>query len=184
MTIGKLYTKEDLFEEFGVDPRPDAELTREEIIARNLKVVEAHFHSENPDEVEKAVAAYAPDISWEAPSRGVILKDRDEILAAYRKIFQTFSYQKTIAIRRFATEDFVFDDQVVWARCVGDPAGMPGMPYELGTDTCVRLVHCFHMRDGQIVREIAYEIWRKADSDIAHDDIPEGSVVEMFDFVG
>lgn len=182
--MAKTYTREDLFEMFGVDPRPDSELSREEIIARNLKVVEAHFHSENPDEVEKAVALYAPDISWEAPSRGVILKDRDEILEAYRNIFRTYAYQKTISLRRFATEDFVFDDQVAWARVVGDPALMPGMPYELGTDACVRLVHCFHMRDGQIVREIAYEIWRKAGSEIAKDDIPEGSPVELFDFVG
>lgn len=170
----------DIFTEFGLDTRPDSELTHEQIIERNQKVVDWHFHSENPEDVEKAVALYHDDITWEAPSRGVVMKDRDEILQAYRNIFKCVTYRKTIAVRRFATEQFVFDDQVAWAKVTGDPALMPGMPFPLGTEMCVRLVHCFEMRDGRITREIAYEVWRKADSDIAHDDIPEGSVVELF----
>ena len=173
--------KFDVFQEFGLDSRPDAELSREEIIARNLKVVDLHFHNENPDDVEKAVALYTDDITWEAPSRGIVMKDQAEVLDAYRKIFQVIEYHKTIALRRFATEDFVFDDQVAWAKVAGDPALMPNIPYPQGTEMCVRLVHCFQMRDGRIAREIAYEVWRKAGDVTAHDDIPEGSVVEIFD---
>ena len=37
---------------------PDSALTREQIIARNLTVVEAHFHNETPEHVEKAIALY------------------------------------------------------------------------------------------------------------------------------
>ncbi|HJT91116.1 MAG TPA: nuclear transport factor 2 family protein [Mycobacterium sp.] len=175
-------TKEDVFAEFGVDTRPDAELTREEIIARNLKVVDAHFHTENPDEVEKAVALYTPDISWEAPSRGMVYKDPEEVLKAYRKIFQTFSYRKTIALRRFATENFVFDDQIGQVKVTGDPADVPNMPYEHGTEMSVRLVHCFEMRDGMIAREIAYEVWRKLGAPNDNDDIPEDAHVEVFPY--
>src|SRR4029077_1502280 len=80
MTVSKI----DVFAEIGVDLRPDSELTREEIIARNLKVVDFHFHTENPEEVEKALAVYADDITWEAPSRGVVMKDLEEVLEAYR----------------------------------------------------------------------------------------------------
>ncbi|WP_280424598.1 nuclear transport factor 2 family protein [Nocardia carnea] len=170
----------DVFEEFGLPSCPDSELTREEVIARNLKVVDWHFHSENPDEVEKAVALYTDDITWEAPSRGVVMKDRGEILAAYRKIFNTLAYRKTIALRRFATEAFVFDDQIAYAKVIGDPSQMPNMPFPLGTEVCARLVHCFEMRDGRIAREIAYEVWREAGSEIAKDDVPEGSHVEIF----
>jgi hypothetical protein len=83
-------SKNDIFAEIGVDSRPDSELTREEIITRNLKVVDFHFHAENPDEVEKAVAVYADDITWEAPSRGVVMKDPNEVLEAYRNIFRTW----------------------------------------------------------------------------------------------
>lgn len=173
-------TEFDIFAEFGLDPRPDAELTRDEIIARNLKVVDWHFHSENPDEVEKAVALYADEIVWEAPSRGLVMKDAAEVLEAYRNIFRTMAYRKTISLRRFATEDFVFDDQIAWAKVVGDPAQMPGMPFPQGTEVCARLVHCFQMKDGRISREIAYEVWREADSDIANDDVPEGSAVQIF----
>jgi hypothetical protein len=57
-------TRNDVLAEIGIDLRPDYELTREEIIARNLKVVGFHFHTENPEEVEKAVAVYADDITW------------------------------------------------------------------------------------------------------------------------
>jgi hypothetical protein len=38
----------------------------------------------------------------------------------------------------------------------------------------VRLAHVFEMRDGKIVREIAYEMWRKEGAPNAIDDIPEG----------
>src|SRR5712672_1312954 len=40
-------SKNDVFAEIGVDLRPDSELTREEIIARNLKVVDVTAHTEN-----------------------------------------------------------------------------------------------------------------------------------------
>lgn len=173
-------TKYDLFAEFGLDPRPDAELSREQIIERNLKVVDAHFHSENPDDVEKAVALYADDITWEAPSRGIVMKDPEEVLEAYRKIFRTFQYRKTLGLRRFATENFVFDDQIAHAVVVGDPALMPNMPFPKGTEVYARLVHCFELRDGQITREIAYEIWRELGSAIAHDDIPDNAVWTVY----
>ena len=39
---------------------------------------------------------------------------------------------------------------------------------------------CFQLRDGLITREIAYELWRELDSEIAHDDIPEDAVWEIF----
>lgn len=161
------------------DTRPDNELTRDEIIARNLAVVEAHFHNENPDDVEKAVALYTDDISWEAPSRGMIYKDPKDVLVAYRGIFETVGYHKTTALRRFATEQFVFDDQIAEVSVIGD--SMPNLPYPEGTRMSVRLVHVFEMRDGRIAREIAYELWREAGSAVDNDEIPEGSHVEVFD---
>lgn len=166
--------------DFGIDPRPDADLTLAEIIERNVRVVDLHFHSENPDDVEKAVALYTDDITWEAPSRGLVMKDPAAVLDAYRKIFLTLAYRKTIALRRFATERFVFDDQVAFLKVIGEPTQMANFPYPLGTEVSVRLVHCFEMRDGRIAREIAYEIWRKAGSPNDLDDIPEGSPVEIF----
>lgn len=173
-------SKDDVFAEIGVDLRPDSELTRDEIIARNLKVVDFHFHTENPDEVEKAVAVYADDITWEAPSRGVVMKDRMEVLAAYRDIFRTLAYRKTLGLRRFATENFVFDDQLAHVYVMGDPSLVPNLPFPKGTEIYARLVHCFHLRDGLITREIAYEVWRELGSEAAHDDLPEDPVWEIF----
>ncbi len=164
-------------DELIADHRPDSQLTHEEILDRNYHAVDAHFHNETPENVEKAIALYAPEISWEAPSRGVVLNDPVEVLAAYRGIFTTLAFRKMISLRRFATEDFVFDDQIVYCYVVGDPTQMANFPFPLGTEISLRMVHCFEMRDGRISREIAYELWRKVGSAVDNDEIPEGSVV-------
>lgn len=159
--------------------RPDAELTHEQIIDRNLHVVEAHFHNETPETVEKAIALYDDTIIWEAPSRGVLLDDRDEILESYRGIFNTITYHRTTELRRIATEHFVFDDSIADVTVVGDE--MPNLPFGLGTRMNVRLVHLFEMKDGKIQREIAYELWREKGSPADLDFIPDGSVVTDFE---
>ena len=154
---------------------PDSALTRDQIVERNLRVVEAHFHNETPEHVEEAIALYDENMSWEAPTRGVVMHDPKAILEAYRGIFRTIAYRKVIPLRRFATEQFVFDDQIGHVTVVGDE--MPNMPYPVGTEMSVRLAHVFEMKDGKILREIAYEMWRKEGAPNAVDFIPEGSHV-------
>jgi ketosteroid isomerase-like protein len=162
------------------DRRPDSELTSEEIIERNLRAVEIHFHNENPEDIERAVAVYADDITWEAPARGLVLKDSDEVLSAYRNIFATVAIRKNTSLRRVATERYVFDDQLGQMVVVGDPEQMLNLPFAKGTEVSLRIAHCFEMRDGRITREIAYELWREAGSACDHDDIPEGATTEVF----
>lgn len=157
---------------------PDSELTKEQIIARNLKVVEAHFHNENPETVEAAVALYADKITWEAPTRGIVLTSRNEILDSYRSIFRSVRYINTTPVRRFATESFVFDDQVSVIDYVKDE--MPNFPFPVGTRCSVRLTHVFQMKDGKIEKEIAYEMVRKFGDVVAVDHIPDGC--ETYDF--
>jgi SnoaL-like protein len=161
---------------------PDSALTREQIIARNLMVVEAHFHNETPEHVEKAVALYGDTISWEAPTRGVVMNDKDEVLEAYRAIFRTVAYRRVVPLRRFATEQFVFDDQIGHVTVVGDE--MPNIPYPVGTKLAVRLIHLFEMKDGKIVREIAYELWREEGAPNAVDFIPPGTKEITFHALG
>lgn len=161
------------------DTRLDADLTRGEIIARNIAAVEAHFHNENPDQVDAAIALYADDIVWEAPGRGQVYTDPADVKASYQDIFKSIKYNKTTALRRFATEQFVFDDQIADVEVVGEH--MPNLPYPIGTRMSVRLVHCFEMQDGKITREIAYELWREFGSSEDRDDIPAGSPTEIFD---
>lgn len=151
---------------------PDSALTREQIIERNSKVVDAHFHNENPESVELAIALYADNISWEAPVRGIVMTDTAEILNAYRGIFRSVVYHSTTPIRRFATETFVFDDQVSVATLVSDE--MPNVPFPVGTRMSVRLTHVFQMKDGKIEREVAYEMFRAVGAANDHDFIPEG----------
>jgi ketosteroid isomerase-like protein len=162
------------------DHRPDSELSREEIVERNIRAVEIHFHNENPDDIERAVAIYTDDITWEAPARGLVLKNSVEVLSAYRNIFSTVAIRKNTSLRRFATETFVFDDQLGQMVVVGDPEQMLNLPFAKGTEVSLRIAHCFEMRDGRIAREIAYELWREAGGACDVDDIPEGSRTEVF----
>ena len=158
---------------------PDRELTRDQIIARNLEVVQAHFHNEHPDSVDRAIALYADTISWEAPTRGLIYNNHEDVLKAYKGIFRTVEYKSFVSLRRFATEQFVFDDQIAHLKVVGDE--MPNLPYPVGTDMSVRLAHVFEMKDGKITREIAYEMWRKEGAPNAVDEIPEGCRLVTFE---
>ncbi len=153
-------------------------MTREELIAHNIKVVEAHFHNETPDLVDKAIALYATDIVWEAPARGLVYTDPAQVKDAYLGIYRTVHFNKATTLRRFATEDFVFDDQVIDMTVVGEE--MPNLGFEPGDRISMRLVHCFEMKDGRIAREIAYEISRPFGGPKDVDSIPEGSVSEDF----
>jgi hypothetical protein len=150
---------------------PDSALTREQIIARNLEIVEAHFHNETPEHVEKAIALYGDTISWEAPTRGVVMNDKDDILEAYRAIFRTVAYCRVVPLRRF-------DDQIGHVTVVGNE--MPNIPYPVGSELAVRLTHLFEMKDGKIVREIAYEMWREEGAPNAVDFIPPGTKEIVF----
>ncbi|MBO0853881.1 MAG: nuclear transport factor 2 family protein [Nocardia sp.] len=158
--------------------RPDAALSRDEIIARNLAVVQEHFHNENPDDVDKAIALYAPQISWEAPNRGLVYTDHDEVREGYMGIFRTLQFHSLTSLRRFATENFVFDDAIADVTVIGDE--MPNLPFGIGTRVNARIVHCFELEDGKITKEIAYEMWREAGGPLVNDAIPEGSHVERF----
>ncbi|MEU6147537.1 nuclear transport factor 2 family protein [Streptomyces sp. NPDC047081] len=151
---------------------------RETQIARNLAAVQEHFHNENPEDVDKAIALYTDDIVWEAPSRGQVYRTAAEVKAAYLDIFETVHIAKLTLLRQVATETSVFTDHIGEATVVGDK--MPNLPFPVGTKLNARLVHHFEMRDGKIAREIAYEIWREAGGPLDHDDIPDTAEVLTF----
>ena len=159
----------------------DDDLGRDEVIARNLAVVEAHFHNEHPDRIDEALALYTDDIVWEGPSRGQVYRDTATVRRSYLDIFATIKVHKFVTLRRFATERYVFDDQISDETIVGDPAKMPNLPFPRGTRMSTRLTHLFEMRDGKIAREIAYEIWRRPGSPEDNDLIPAGATVVTFD---
>ena len=114
-----------------------------------LKVVEAHFHNENPESVDKALALYAPNIVWEAPFRGQIYTDPHDVRDAYMAIFRTVRYNKTTTLRRYATENFVFDDQIADLTVVGDE--MPNLGFKKGDRISMRLVHLFELENAVVV---------------------------------
>lgn len=158
---------------------PDSQLTRDEIIKRNLEVVEAHFHNETPEMVHEAVALYTDDIVWEGPGRGLVFLSAEEALAGYHDIFSSLRILSHTHLRRFATEEVVFDDCIYECEYVEDR--MENFPFPKGTKIRMRLAHIFEMRDGKIAKEIAYEIIRRVGDPNDRDYIPEGSVVTVFE---
>lgn len=153
-------------------------MTREELIAHNLRVVEAHFHNENPESIDKALAVYGPDVVWEAPARGLVYDDVARVREGYLGIFRTVHWNRSTTLRRFATENFVFDDQIADLTVVG--SDMPNLGFAPGQRISMRLIHCFEMKDGKIAREIAYEVSREHGGPLDHDSIPDGAVVSDY----
>ena len=153
-------------------------MSRDELIAHNLKVVEAHFHNETPESVDKAIALYGPNIVWEAPFRGQVYTNNKDVKDAYMAIFQTVHYNKTTTLRRYATEKFVFDDQIADLTVVGD--AMPNLGFTKGDRISMRLVHLFEMENGKIARDIAYEMSREYKGPRDNDSVTDGAIVEEF----
>ena len=104
--------------------------------------------------------------------------DAQEVKDAYTGIFRTLVFRKITNPRRFAAGNFVFDDLIAEVHVVGNE--MPSMPFPVGTTMNVRLVHCLELRDGQITREIDYEMWRERGGALDHDAIPVGAGVTQF----
>lgn len=158
------------------------ELSAEQIVERNLATVDAHFHNENPADIDKALALYGDTIVWEVPARGVLLRDKAAVKEAYLKLFDSYQIHKMIQIRRFGAGNWVTDDSLAEMTLVGDVENnVPGCPFPAGTEVSMRIVHIFELdADGKIIRENGYELWRRLDGPI-DDDLPEDVEVIHFD---
>ncbi len=133
-----------------------AKLTK--IVENNLAVVERHFMLEAID-VEKALELYTDDVVWES-SRGVVCRGKKAVGENYRKLFSSMRDVELLPLDRFATDDRVVDDTLVWFTLSGD--GIPNAPVAAGARVEMRIVHIFEMRGGKIAREKVFEIWREA----------------------
>jgi len=131
---------------------------RQHQIAHNLAVVEAHFHSEAADEIEKALELYTDDILWESPARKLVLRGKAETADNYRRMFSSFKVEEFRCLDRFATENRVVDDSVATLVLVGD--GVENAPVAVGSRVEIRLLHIFEMREGKISRELVFENWK------------------------
>ena len=130
----------------------------QQIIENNLAVVEAHFHSEATDEIEKALELYTDDIVWESPARMLELHGKEEAGENYRLMFGSFKVEGFQCLQRFATADRVVDDSIATVTLVGD--GVKNAPVAVGSKVEIRLLHIFEMRDGLISRELVFENWK------------------------
>jgi SnoaL-like domain len=126
------------------------------VIKANLAAVEAHFHDEGIDEVEKACELYTDDIVWEAPARNLRFVNKQDVIDNYRKMFASMKDVEFRNLQRFATEDRVVDDSIIRFKLIGPDC----IPVPIGSEVEVRLVHIFEMREAKIAKEIAFEMWK------------------------
>ena len=126
------------------------------VIKANLATVDAHFHSEALNEVEKACDLYTDDIVWEAPARNILLRNKQDVIENYRKMFASVEDVEFRTLQRFATEDRVVDDSIARFKVIGSKS----VPAPIGSQLEMRLVHIFEMREAKISRETAFEIWK------------------------
>ena len=138
------------------------------VIEHNLAVVEAHFHSEATDEIEKALELYTDDIVWESPVRKLLLHGKQEAGDNYRRMFSSFKVEGFECIDRFATADRVVDDSVATVWLVGD--GVVNAPVPVGSKAEIRLLHIFEMRAGKISKELVFESWKVLEEPAQQDD--------------
>ena len=145
----------------------------EDTVERNLATVDAHFHNENPADIDKAIGLYGDSIVWEVPARGVLLRDKAAVREAYLNIFKSYNIHSMTQVRRFGSGNFVVDDSIAVMTLTGDVEhNVPGCPFPAGTEVSMRIVHIFELDgDGRIIRENGYELWRRADAAL-DDDIP------------
>jgi hypothetical protein len=157
-------------------------LTAEQVIERNLRVVDQHFHNENPADIDKAIDLYGDTIVWEVPARGVLLRNKAAVKAAYLKMFQSYGIHSLTPIRRFGAGNFVVDDTIADMTLLGDvETNVPGCPLPTASRVSLRVVHIFELDDaGRIIRENGYELWRPAGGPI-DDDIPADAENVRFD---
>lgn len=130
-----------------------------DLVARNLAVVESHFHSEALNEVESALESFTDDIVWEAPAPNGLNRSfsgKEAVERNYRALFASMRDVKFQFLQRFATDDRVVDDSIVTFEVVTD--GYWHFP--LGSRVEMRLTHIFEMRDGKISREIVFDMGR------------------------
>ncbi|HEY5707064.1 MAG TPA: nuclear transport factor 2 family protein [Terrimicrobiaceae bacterium] len=132
------------------------EHTEDPVIKANLAAVEAHFHDEGLNEVEKACELYTDDIVWEAPARNLRFVNKQDVVDNYREMFASMKDVEFRNLQRFATHDRVVDDSIVRYKLVGANS----VPLPIGSQVEMRLVHIFEMREGKIAKEIAFEMWQ------------------------
>jgi ketosteroid isomerase-like protein len=130
----------------------------QQLIEANLAAVEAHFHSEAANEVEKALDLFTEDVIWESPVRSLIFHGKEAAGENYRKMFSSMQVKEFRNLERFATEDRVVDDSIATMVLTGD--GMANAPVPVGSEVEIRLLHIFEMREGKIARELVFENWR------------------------
>lgn len=107
----------------------------------------AHWHREweNPERLDKLAELYHPDVEWEVEN--------------YRAICESIEYISARRVDRYATVDRVFDDsQAMITLISGD--GFPNHPVPVGSIVDMRMIHSSHIKDGLIIRENSYELWR------------------------
>ena len=126
-------------------------------LERNLRTVDAHFHSEGAEDVERALALYTDDILWESygdPRLGTH-RGKEAVAERYRSLWACMRETEFQNLSRFGVGDKVVDESILTCRIAKD--GL--VPVPLGQRVRFHLLHVFDVRNGKISRELVYLGW-------------------------
>jgi hypothetical protein len=84
------------------------------------------------------------------------LREKQEVIDNYRKMFASMKDVEFRALQRFATEDRMLGDSIARFTIIGPNS----IPAPIGSRVEMRLVHIFEMREAKIARETAFEMWK------------------------
>lgn len=149
----------------------------DDIIATNLAAVDSHFHAEDSNSVEAALAAFTDDGIWEAPNPCGLnkrIEGKTALMLFYKKLFTTMKdVEFRICYERFATPTRVVDDSI----CTFEVAADGIWEYPVGTLVFMRIIHVFDMRDGKIAKEKVFEMRQPVEDRVELDAMVEQAKV-------
>ncbi len=128
-------------------------------VEENLKTVEAHFHSEASEDVDRALELYTDDILWEAHGDPKLGSHRGKpaVAARYRSIWACMKDVEFRNLSRFGLGDKVVDESILTCRIAKE--GL--VPVPPGTRVRFHLLHVFDLRAGRISRELVCLDWAR-----------------------
>ena len=94
----------------------------ERAIEKNLRAIEAHFHREGAEDVERALELYTDDTLWESPDDPKLgtHRGKDPVAESYRRMWACMKNAEFEHLSRSAAADKVVDESVLTCTVVRD----------------------------------------------------------------
>ncbi len=105
----------------------------------------------------EASEAYADDVGWQCPARGLQLRGRDAALARLQADALHLSGTRPVTLRHAVAGERAIHESAVALTI--PPGGIDGLPLPPGTRVELGCTRLLTVRDGRVVEERVLETW-------------------------